>query len=385
MLPFPIMNKYGNTVVKNKIKKVLGSGRVVALLYDNGNLYMRGSNQYTNFGIASPSDYKNWVLVRTNVKEVWLNNYHTIIQTYDDQFLCAGYGRALGYGGTSYLWTVYDRLYTLTSTPATTVKQICLNIYGTFVLLNTNNNLYALGFNAYNCLGVGALNSTSTAFTLTRSSVKYVHSNLAGTFCIGTNNVLYARGLAQNYKMGNNSNTDMASWTTITLPAGYTYPVMAFEGYIHTLIYAASDSTLNDTAILYCGYTSTNPGGAIPPYGSNYTPTFRVGAGGTGNSFSSFGTGYLEIGHQSFYTDAGSTNLYSAGSAGPSLGSSTNKSTGFTIMPLPSTGITSFCSAGNADTTGVTFVVQNNILYACGNVTWLDATTYNFLPQEVPE
>lgn len=384
MLPFPIMNQYGNTVLKNQIKKVVGSGRVAGLLYNNGNLYMRGSNQYTNFGIAGASDYKNWVLVHTNVKEVWLNNYHTVIQTYDDQFLCAGYGRALGYGGTSYLWMVYDRLYTLTSTPASTVQQICLNQYGTFVLLNTNN-LYALGFNAAYCLGVGALNSISTAFTLTRSATKYIHSNINGTFAIGTNNLLYARGSASNFKMGNNSNTDMSSWTQITLPTGYTYPILAFEGYIHTLIYAASDSSLSSTAILYCGYTSTNPGGAIPPYGSNYTPIFRVGAGGTNNSFSSFGTGYQDTGHQSFYTDSGSTNLYSAGTAGPSLGSATNKSSGFTIMPLPSTGITSFCTVGTTDTVGATFAVHNNLLYASGDSTWLDATTYNFVLQSVPE
>lgn len=382
MLPFPIMNEYGNTIIKSTIKKVVSSDITLALLYSNGHLYMRGANNFNQFGITSPNSYKEWVLVRTDVKDVWCGTNHTIVQTTDDQFLCAGYYRSLGYNVSTTSWIVYDKLYALTSTPASTIRSIQAGTQGTFVLLN-DSRLFAIGFNHQSYLG--SLPSTITSFQLSLSNVKSINYNINCSFAITNDNKLMGIGNSDNYKLGTGSNAIQTTWVQIALPSGYTYPVQAYEGYRTSLVFAASDSTLTDTRILFCGYNGYNSGGQIPFNGTSSVTKFTVGAGGADNQFSNFGTGYINFDYQNFYTSG--TKLYAAGPAGANIASSTARNTGFSEMTLPAPGVQSFCRVGQlASNSGSTFVVSNNLLYACGvSALWLDADTYVLTPIRTPE
>ncbi|SOK58808.1 X-linked retinitis pigmentosa GTPase regulator [Yersinia phage fHe-Yen9-04] len=382
MLPFSIISHYGNIIIKSQIKKIVSSYQTIALLYSNGNLYMRGTNQLRAFGIDHASDSLNWVLVKTGVDDVWVGPTHTIIRTSTGEYQCAGYFRPLGYDDSPQgkLWVRYDKLYTLTSTPETTVKQICCGSNSTFILL-TNGILYGIGFN--NQYWLGADSTYRTTYTQSLSNVRSVHHNTNASFAITNDNKLYGTGNSVNGKLGTNMNTIQQGWTEIALPSPYTYPIQAKEHPTHSLLYASTDSTMQDTRILFCGNTSANPGGRIPAWPNNTVFVFTIGNGGQNGSVQDFATGIVQTVSQtlkSFYYN--NSSLYGAGLAGYQMGSSTDRSTGFSTFNL-GTEIGSISSAHVVN--GCTFILSNNTVYGCGTSTWLGINTYDFIIVSTPE
>lgn len=385
MLPFPIINKYGNVVVESSIKKMTASSQTIAILYTNGNLYMRGTNQYNSFGVTGGST-TDWTLCKSDVDDVWCGYYHTIVKLKNGEYWCAGFYRSLGTNSGTTTWAKYQKLHDLlTANPTLTILQIQTGQQGTHVLLS-NNKLYSIGYNATYCLlpASAAGNGASVqTFTLSYTGAKKVCTNINAGMIITTANKLMVMGSSDNYKLGSGNGT-LTAWTAATLPSAYPYVIDIHEGYRDTLVYAAPDSTGANARILMSGYNGYNTLGLNPNTASSTLQTYT--ASNVATTVLSFGTGWMGLTYQGFYVDG--TTLYTSGVNGANIGSKTDKISGYTAVPFTDTHtgtIDSFGILGLSNSNACTFVLSNNNIYAIGVASWLGTDTYTLTRQNKPE
>lgn len=383
MLPFPILNKYGNVVIKSTIQKLTSSSRNVAVLYTNGHLYMRGANTYNSFGLTGGSR-TDWTLCKTDVQDVWCGSTHTVIKLKNGEYWCSGFYRALGYGSSFSTWTKYDKLHTLLTSTGKDILQVYTGEQGVQVILS-DNKLYSIGYNlSYSLLPASAAASGASVqtFTLSYTGAKKVCTNLNAGMIITTANQLMVIGLSDNYKLGTGNGT-LSSWTSPTLPSGYNYILDVQEQYRHTFVYASPDSSGVGAHILLAGYNGYNTLGQVP---FTTTTTAQVYTAGPSATVKTFGSGCLTTttSYQGFYTDG--VSLYTSGIRGVNIGSSTDKTAGFTAVPFAdpyNNIIDDFCMA--SDGGSVTFVSSGNSIYAIGAAAWLGSDTYSFIKLSSPE
>lgn len=385
MIPFARIVKYGNIFVPENIKKITSSTNTIALLYENGNLYMRGTNSLRSWGTDDPNDLLNWKLVNTNVSDVWCGGNHTIILKTDGLYYCAGYPRSLGLAGSNRYWEAYTLMNNMVSASGTSVKKIECGVQGSQVLMS-NGDLFCIGFNNASCLAPSSFGTTLTTFVKSLTNVRDVSYNMNATMVITNTNTVQVVGTSDNYKLATPaSGTVLSVWTTKTLPSGYTYPVSVYEGYRTTYIYAASDSSETSVALVGAGYNGYNQIGQ-PGTSSSPLMTYTTGAN---VKVRSFGTGYWTVGYSTLITVQDNTDLYSAGNLGYAMGSSTVKTSGFTPITftdgIPSAGVTEFCIAGGDAGGGITMMRSGNNLYAVGAAAWLGTGTYTYVSVSKPE
>ena len=381
MLPFPIMNTYGNTVIKSTIKKLTSSVQTIGLLYTNGNLYMRGTNSQNAFGMAGGSP-TTWTLVKTDVDDVWCGQSHTIVLLKNGEYWCTGFYRSLGLGSNPGTWVKYQSLHNLLTSTGTTILQLCTGLNGTQAVLS-NNAMYSIGYNGSCSLCPTGNNTSLTAWTASLTSVKKVSYCMNSSLVITTGNALRVIGNSDNYKLGS-GNGVLTSWTTPTLPSGYSYVIDVHENYRDTFVYAAADSTGTNARFLLAGYNGLNTLGLVPYDNISSVQTYKAGTGSV--SLKTFGSGWNTTAYNGLYTDG--TSLYTSGNAGPRIGSSTPKTTGFTAVPYANSYsglIDDFCTTGSGATGGCTFVLTNNNLYAIGATEWLGSDIYSLTLQNTPE
>lgn len=380
MFPIPIISTYGNSVIASTIKKLTSSSRNVAILYTNGHLYMRGSNTYNAFGLSGGSR-TDWTLCKEDVQDVWCGDTHTVIKLMNGEYWCSGFYRALGYSSSFSEWTKYDKLNDLLTSTGQDVLQIYTGAQGVQVILS-DNRLFSIGYNlSYSLLPSSAAASGASVqtFTLSYTGAKKVCTNLNAGMLINTANNLMIIGSSDNYKLGSGNGT-LASWTSATLPSGYNYVFDIQEQYRHTLVYAAADSTGTGAHILLAGYNGYNTMGQIP-FTTTSAQVYTEGAIAT---VKTFGSGCLTTSYQGLYTDG--VSLYTSGQAGVNIGSSTNKSTGFTAVSFDTpynNVIDDFCMASDGGL--VTFVLSGNFVYAIGAASWLGTDIYSFIKLTSPE
>lgn len=378
------MIKYGRNIVTNDIKKMVASTNSVALLYNNGNLYMRGENSLSLWGTNDTSNKLDWTLVLTDVQDVWIGAYHTIALMNDGTYHCCGYARSLGVTGSNRLWEPYALLNNLISSTGGTVKKIECGVQGSQILMN-NGDLYCIGFNNASCLAPSSFGTTLTTFVKSLTNVKDVSYNMNATMVITNDNLLRVVGTSDNYKLATTVNGSVLNvWTPRPLPTGYTYPISVYEAYRATYIYASSDSSGTSTALVGAGYNGYNQLGQP---GTFSTPLMAYAAGATNIKITSFGTGWWPTAYSTMCTDG--LQLYSAGQLGAAMGSATNKTTGFTAIPFEAgasaSTVDEFCMAGSATTTGVTMMRSGNTVFACGVAAWLGTDHFNLVPVSLPE
>lgn len=388
MIPFSRMLEYGNIVIPEEMKKISASNNSIALLYGNGNLYMRGTNSLLSWGITANNNLLDWTLVLQNVDDIWCGGSHSIALKNDGLYYCAGYVRSLGLTGQNRLWEPYTLLNNLVSTVASTgsyVSKIECGVQGTQVLFS-NGDLYCIGYNVNSCLGPSALGTTLTSFVKSNTNIRDMSYNINATMVITNSGTVQVVGVSDNYKLATPaSGTVLSVWTNKALPSPYTYAMSVYEGYRTTYIYAGTDNTMSSTSIVGAGYNGYNQIGQ-PGSFTNALTTYTAGSITT--KVRSFGTGWWSVGYSTICSVLTDGELYSAGLNGFAMGSAVVKSSGFTPI-LYSTGasvsVTEFCIAGSSATSGITMIRSGNNLYAVGTADWLGSDTYTFVNVGAPE
>lgn len=212
MLPFPILNNYGNIIPKvDTIKKVLVnySFDLIYVLKVNGDLYIRGNNSWAVGGIIGNS-FSSWVLSNTNVDDLWVTQQNAIIKKKDNTYWSCGalYPFSPSVSGAHY-WTDRSSLFSVPISKK--IKDIQCTSAALYILTNTNE-LYAMGSNRNGELGL----SNTTDYT----TLQYITNNVYN-FSVKDNNLgvikndfkYYFCGRNNYYEQGNGVRTGIVGLT----------------------------------------------------------------------------------------------------------------------------------------------------------------------------
>ena len=267
MLPFARMVKYGNIKpAPSGILKISTSTTHMGMLFDSGNLYLRGRGAQYMLGNNSTDFVQNgWVQCPYKVSNVWCLLAGTIILTTDGEFYLAG---QMNYVGVSVSpvpgWTNITSI--LSTIPGlTTVQDIASTettaSNGAILILLSNGDLYGIGRNAGGQLGVSGTVATprkiDTGVTI-----------IAGAS--GSASFHYSKN-GQYYRCGNNANRNLgtaaSSLSTFTVSADISGNVIGIS---------CTDWT---TSVL------TSSGGNISVYNAGSNTEYCLGIGNSSTSF----------------------------------------------------------------------------------------------------
>ncbi|AXC36549.1 hypothetical protein [Escherichia phage UB] len=219
MLPFARMVKYGNRVpAPSGVMKISTSHVHMGMLFDTGNLYLRGLGTQYRLGNDSTATLQNgWVKCPYKVSDVWCFFAATIILTTDGEFYLAG---QMGYVGVSASpvpgWTNITSL--LSTIPAlTTVVDIAstetTESNGSLLILLSNGDLYGIGRNTGGVLGVTGIQTTPIQIATGVSMIAGTPSGEA--FHYVKNNQYYRCGNNASYNLGSSS-SKLSTFTVST-------------------------------------------------------------------------------------------------------------------------------------------------------------------------
>lgn len=215
MLPFPVLNKYGNIApAAPKIKKVqVGQNHVVALS-STGILYGRGRNSSGQLGIGNTSTQLVWVQLKENVKDVWCSSDGTLIQMNDGTYMCAGVMRLVS--ATTYS-TFTDCSSAFSTLPSSfIITQLVVGTLSTMILMS-NNTLWGCGPNSNSELtGTGVKYGTFVQLS-TPSTPTKIYAGYESMSYTDTSNNFYYSGIIVGT---NNSGGTKVSAFTLYNPAG---------------------------------------------------------------------------------------------------------------------------------------------------------------------
>ena len=207
MLPFTRMVKYGNVKpAPSGVLKIATSASHVGILFDTGNLYLRGSGAHYRLGNNSTEYVQNgWGQCPYKVSNVWCFFSATIILTTDGEFYLAG---QMNYVGISTVpvpgWTNITPI--LSTIPSlSTVIDIAASettaSNGAILILLSNGDLYGIGRNAGGQLGVTG--TVSTPLKIDTGVTLIAAASGAASFHYAKNN--------QYYRCGNNANKNLGT------------------------------------------------------------------------------------------------------------------------------------------------------------------------------
>jgi len=371
MLPFSIINEYGNTVIAPEIKKIHGNESHIGILYNTGELYLRGDNGQGELGTGDKVNiYTSWYLTRSAVSNFWVGLYSTLIRTTDNRFFYVGQKRHYGEATDSTNVTVWTEITSKIVSQVgsiDSIKSIALGTYSSLIL-RIDGNLYAAGTNGWGELGTGSAVAVRS-YTLTNTNVQKAFLSTLFSYVIKNDGTLYSSGHNQVGQLGTNSSaTYLATWTACTFNSSNTYVTDVGLG-ADTAHIMSSTSSSGITTYSACG---ANNNGKL---GLGSTNTFyRTFTLLSGVVITKFNNGSNENATScSFITSNG---VYSAGAAavpsGISVASTTFKgvtSSPFVNLPL----IKSITLAGGLSqaTESIQIVEYGSELYAVGGSTWL--------------
>lgn len=319
MLPFPIMNVYGN-IVENRVKivKFKKSYNFGVAIDDQANMWWIG---YNGYGISGSGDtvttYEEWRITNTNVTNVWTSNYgSSIVRTTDNRYYWAGSN-----GWITGIWpgttnTSWSEIVFLRNKD---VKHI--EIGDVFAVAQIGTELYGCGKNAggvFNATSVVAVNAVTSWVKISASYiVKEFYVSDYNVYLRSTSNNVAGCGPNNNYALYNSSSTTPLTWTSIMNVVDMTVNPLSYSSKSsfyntvgkYTQIYSRgynggycngngnSSTLVNNTAITsswpngmlfdtlsYCGaegtgsqYTLYNSNGKL--YGMGTQPNGELGTG----------------------------------------------------------------------------------------------------------
>lgn len=205
MLPFVRMFEYGNIKPRIEIKDVKVGSNCAYVLYNNGQLFLRGLNQSGELGLGNTTRKtdKWYECLIPGVIEVHGGQNCTIIKT-SNKIYFAGWATSIGIGGTGSItnYTSFQDITNLFSAFNFDNMKIVFSSRGVFVI--DNNILYSIGDGtnaSTDRYGNGGLGSTRrSTFFQVGTNVKSVYS------CVGSSSEVsfYVTNDGQLYSTGRN-------------------------------------------------------------------------------------------------------------------------------------------------------------------------------------
>jgi alpha-tubulin suppressor-like RCC1 family protein len=339
MLPFPIISNT-HVIPTSDIKKISCTQDVLYVLYNNGNLYTMGSNQYGTYGTGKSLTSNGggafatstWTLSKTGVQDVWGGSGCAVLLLNTGVYQYCGLARLLGTtNDTSTIaltWTNFTAVNTfITNNSSLTVKKV--HVGGQAIgMLMSNDSLYMMGYNSQG--GFGSNTQQLTAMSLCRTNVKdFICGSILTMLIDKTNNEIYRAGWNISGQLGTGGTASITAWTSTSAFGTALWATQNATYYIDTggTLYGSGEYTAGQL---------DNGINTIASTGNFRTTYVSVMAGVASNAF--VGNSTADSTLQSYAAFKVSTDLYIIGQnlSGQQGNGTTGNSATFTKTVLPS-------------------------------------------------
>ena len=209
------------TNINNDVKQIACGYYHTFILNNDGSVWVCGRNNNGQSGLGDATDITTFTKVTNDVKQIACGEYHTIILKTDGSIWSCGKNNngQLGLG---------DKTVKTTFTKVTTninndVKQIACGHSHTIILKN-DGSLWSCGYNSRGHLGLGDTTDKTTFTKVTtniNNDVKQIACGQNHTVILKTDGNVYACGYNSNGQLGLGNTIDCTSFTSI--PKGLSY------------------------------------------------------------------------------------------------------------------------------------------------------------------
>lgn len=272
MLPFPILNQYGNVIIKPNLKDMQGNySTTMLLLYDDGRMYGIGNSRYL-FGDGVQQTYTDWYLIRSDIKRMFYGGQNfMIIQTIDDKYyISGGRGRTVFPGSalsTDNTWVECTTQMQVPSSLPLSKIYISRDSSNDYIFgIDSSGTLYSSGYASSYVTGTGS--DVAQAWKQVLTNVKNVSVGYPRcTWAVTNDNKLYRCGTNSGYVLGTGSNVS-TTLTTFTLftNATYNFVDVRVKG---SVVYMRTDAG----QLCVLGNITSGAAGNGVSTGSYYNPT----------------------------------------------------------------------------------------------------------------
>lgn len=384
MLPFPILNYYGNNIVPpvKTIERfsISSNGSGVLLHYANGDLYALGTNTAGKFGTGDTTNITGaWRLIASNVRKYVCSHNFTIIIYNDGSVQYSGnvsgiFTSALGYSFSA--TTVFTDMSSAFSTfDITGIKSLeSIEDSGTRMwLIDKNDALWCIGSNQYYALGSSSsLATTNWVQAVNGTNVERVMPGLQSVWIKKKDNTYWRAGTNAYGLLMSSS----ASQTYTTFTVQNSYAGTAANNTIRNLTVTPYNMYMNleDGSVRIYGVRNSGQTGTGSTTGTALIPDNPSGTSGVMkllDSTGSFYSSYLVGPNGLLVAGQGTNNMFGLGTgASP------------TTFTLSNTGVMTNLDYANLDylnfvTSNAGYAVIGGEVYTAGNSAYtLGATSY---------
>lgn len=379
MLPFPILNHYGNnTNPTHNVKKFMTGAANTGLLYDNGEFYTGGINTNYQLGLGTNTNmYGTHNLSHTNVDSFYIHGTGTIAILSTGIILFVGRNyNFYGTAGNTTAWADVTSYFSAVGLSITNIADIQMGNNGT-VVLDSTGNMYGIGLNSNGEFGKG--NTTAlTAFTLLDTSVQKI-SYVASSLYYLKSNSLYRAGLNTSGELGDGTAVNKTTFVQLT-GANYAGLVTDVRGSTSGCMILCNPSAGN--RYYYTGIRGygAQGNGADTTFVSSFTNQSSMNSKitsliqGTSGSSNYVSHVYASDG----IYGCGYDNQGAVGTAGVNRTGNPVRILPWTICSgIPISDLTQIKFFSAYDGINASFFVYNNSLYGCGTVTHTGIATTN--------
>ncbi len=251
MLPFSIVNQYGNTAPSPAVIRQVKSGQNHnIMLTSTGDMYVQGLSNYGQCGTGSTGDVVNFKLIDSGVNDIG-TGYNTSLYRKGSNIYGAGLFSSIDGSAQKNTWTSVDGLFSTLPGSVTDIKEIKPSAAGLFVLMNSGK-LYCRGLGTKGELGVSSNRDT---WTLSAEDVSEVHCGYECSLILKTNGDLYGTGTNSRGQLATGDTNNLSVWTRLS-----TGVLKAYAGYYNNIIVKADGiygSGAREYGILGDGYNTT--------------------------------------------------------------------------------------------------------------------------------
>lgn len=245
MIPFARLVKYGNIAPEpsREIKKVDGGAMHYVILYENGELYGIGYNSSKQLKDCTVNlQYYEFLLLATDVKDVWCGEKSTIIYTNDGKYIFNGNYNCLGTKAKDVLSSQEGDDITAHMPAYNAILKMSIGENSTHYIHSANNRVYSRGFNGDSTVGNGSVATVAGFTNYTTYTFKDVFAGAYSTVLQGIDGYLYGCGNSTYGELGRANR----SWPTIVRLDPGAQPTTPFSAtYATTILHNANRTYTN--------------------------------------------------------------------------------------------------------------------------------------------